>query len=81
MAICGLVTFVRIDMDSGGSQCIGELVNAIVFAECRCRDSRGIQLDRLLLRQRQSEEKFVSESVKVYWQKDAFTRREHGQRK
>lgn len=81
MAFCGLVTLAGIDMDSGSSQCIGELINTIILAECRYRDSRGIQPNWLLLHQRQSEKKFVSESVKMYRQKDAFAGRKHGQRK
>lgn len=78
MALGGLVALVRIDMDPGGSQCIRELAYSIVLAERYYSDSRSIQPDRLLLHQWQSEEKFVSEFIKMYGQKDTFAGRKHG---
>lgn len=78
MALRGIVALIRIDMDPSGSQCIRELADSIVLAECYHRGSRSIQPDRLLLHQWQSEEKFVSEFVKMYWQKDTFAGRQHG---
>lgn len=78
MALRSIVALIRIDMDPGGSQCIRELANSIVFAKCYYRDSRSIQPDRLLFYQWQSEEKFISEFIKMYWQKDTFAGRKYG---
>lgn len=81
MAVRGISAPAGLDLDPGGSQCIRELADAVVLAERRHRDTRSIQSDRLLLYQRQSEEKFIPEPIEVYGQKDVFVGRQHGQRK
>lgn len=80
MALCGLVALARVNVDAGSSQRVRELVQAVIFAERLRRVARGVQSDRLLLYQRQSEEKSVRESVEVYRQKDVSAGRKHGQR-